>query len=412
MSNLFKLVKVKEAFELLEQKINLTLDSERLKITQARGRILATDIKSEVNLPPFSRSTMDGYAVKAEDIFGASVTAPVYLNLIGSIKMGAKPKQKIRSGEAMEIATGGMLPVGADAVVMVEDTEKLGIKEIEVTKAVAPGANIVTKGEDISQGSLVLSAGHLLRPQDIGALAGIGVTEVDLFTKPEVTVLSTGDELITPDKEPKLGQIRDINSYSIGTLVEEEGGATTYGGIILDEPDSLQDKLKAAIASSDLVVLSGGSSVGVKDLTIDVLKQLGEPGVLVHGIAIKPGKPTILAIIDQTPVVGLPGHPTSAFVVAQMILKPLLQRLTDRRENYKKLYSFLPAKVSRNIASTKGREEYIRVKLTQKENQIWAEPLLGKSSLISTLVGADGLLKIGLGREGIKKGREVEVLTF
>ncbi|GAB6098273.1 molybdopterin-binding protein [Halanaerocella petrolearia] len=410
MSDLFNLVEVVEVFEILEEKIDYTLGSEKIKVTQARERTLATDIKSKVDLPPFSRSTMDGYAVRAEDTFGASEFLPIFLDLVGEVEMGEETQQEVKSGQAIKIATGGMLPAGADAVVMVEYTEELGTQEIEVTKAVAPGENIVTKGEDISSGDTLLETGKLLRPQDIGALTGIGVTEVEVFAQPEVTVFSTGDELIAPDKEPKLGQIRDINSYSIGTLVEESGAVTTYGGIIPDKKDQLRDQLAAEIDNSDLVILSGGSSVGVKDLTVDVFNQLGQPGVLIHGVSIKPGKPTILALVDETPVIGLPGHPASALVVGEMIVKPLLQRLAGREGQSR--FNQVVAKVNRNIISTKGREEYIRVSLTEKEGQLWANPILGKSSLITTLVKADGLVKVGVGQEGIAEGTEVEVLTF
>lgn len=410
MSELFQLVEIDKIPDFFEGKLAVNLAIEKINITKAKARVLARDIISQIDLPPFSRSTMDGFAVKAIDTFGASESMPVYLDLVGEILMGEEAEQEIKGGQAVKIATGGMLPKGADAVVMVEYTEALGEDMIEVFKSVASRENIVLKGEDITQDNLLLKQGHLLRAQDIGALAGIGITEVEVFVKPVVTVFSTGDELVAPEQSPKLGQIRDINTYLVGSLVEETGGTVNYGGIIADNKEKLKNKVGASLKNSDLVILSGGSSVGTKDLTIEVLNELGEPGVLVHGISIKPGKPTILALIGDTPVIGLPGHPASAMTVLKIVGTPIIQKLAGQEIN--QFQGSISAKLSRNLASDKGREEYIRVKLVTEDGQLWAQPILGKSSLITTMVEADGLVKIDLGKEGLGQGEEVQVLLF
>lgn len=410
MSDLFQLIEIDKISEIFEEKLSIGLETERMDITETRGRVLAQNIISPIDLPPFSRSTMDGYAVKAEDTFGASEGMPIYLDVVGEVLMGEEAEQIIENGQAVKIATGGMLPKGADAIVMIEYTEALGEDIIEVFKSVAKGENIVLQGEDISQDNILLKRGDLLRSQDIGALAGIGIMEVEVFSKSKVTVFSTGDELVTPRKNPGPGRIRDINSYSIGSMVEEVGGEVIYGGIITDNKEELMTKVGASLEKSDLVILSGGSSVGTKDLTIEVLNELGEPGVLVHGISIKPGKPTILALVNGTTIIGLPGHPTSAMVVFKTVVAPIIEGLFSNKSN--QFQSLISAKLSRNIASDKGREEYLRVKLIDEGGELWAQPILGKSSLVTTMVEADGLVKIELGKEGLEKGREIKVILF
>ena len=412
MSDLMNLIEIDAAIEVLNDELNNQLEVEKVPVTEAEGRILAREIKSEINLPPFSRSTMDGYAVQGEDTFGATENLPIYLEVVGEVKMGEEAQKEIKSGEALAVPTGGMMPPGADAVVMVEYTEELEGNEIEITKSVAAGENVVQAGEDIAAGEVLLAGGHLLRAQDIGALTGIGVTEVEVFRLPEVTVFSTGDELIPPAEEPAVGEIRDINSYSIGSRASKAGAKINYGGIIGDRKEDLVTALESELETSDLIILSGGSSVGIKDLTIEVLNSLGEPGVLVHGVSIKPGKPTILAIIDETPIIGLPGHPTSAMVVFEIVVAPIIQKLAGRRDDEIGVKSQVSARLSRNLASDPGREEYIRVSLEEKDGELWAAPSLGKSSLITTMVEADGLAKVGLGTEGVKQGSKIPILLF
>ncbi|MCK8826134.1 molybdopterin molybdotransferase MoeA [Natroniella acetigena] len=411
MSNLFNLINPKEVNQIFISKLEQELVSEKVSLKEATGRILSQDIESPTNLPPFTRATMDGYAVKAADTFGASETKTVYLNLVGEVLMGEEATQRLESGQTIKISTGGMLPEGADAVLMVEYTEQLGSDLVEISRAVASGENVVQQGEDIAEGEVLLTAGSQLRAQDIGALAGLGIIEVEVFSQPKVTIFATGNELISPSQTPQLGQIRDINSYSIASF-SQDLAVVNYGGIIRDNKQELKDKLEGALAESDLIILSGGSSVGTKDLTLEVVDELGEPGVLVHGISIKPGKPTVLALVDGTPIIGLPGHPTSAMTVFKIVVQPVVKILAGLEDKLGKEDNYLTAKLSRNVASDKGREEYIRVKLEEQDGFLEAVPVLGKSSLATTMVEADGLVKIDLGTEGLEQGTEVRVLMF
>ena len=397
--------------ELYFKQLDFNLNKERIDLTEAKDRVVAKDIKSAINLPPFNRSSMDGYAIKAKDSFGASEDNACYLDLAGKVVMGEEANIAVESGSAVEINTGGMLPEGADAVVMIEYTNQISEKLLEIKQSVAPGENIIQQGEDIAQGELLVSKGTRLKAQHIAALAGVGITELEVFIPPKVSIFSTGDELVKPEVEPELGQIRDINSYSISALAGKWINADRPE-IIKDDKKSLKQAISRGIKESDLVILSGGSSVGTKDLTIDVIEELGEPGVLVHGVAVKPGKPTILAIVDGTAIIGLPGHPTSAMVVFEILVKPLLRLMNgvDMQTDYRKI----PALLSRNVASDKGRREYIRVELEDdKENDgVIAHPITGKSGLVKTMLKADGLVEVDIGKEGVAKDSRVEVLLL
>ena len=392
------------------------LKTEKIDIEDSLGRICAEDIKVEVNLPPFSRSTVDGFAVKADDTAGASATLPAYLDIIGEVKMGKETNLELNSGQAVEMPTGGMIPEGADAVLMIEYTDYLDESTIETARAVASGENIVVKGEDIEKGEKLFDRGHRIRPRDIGAMAGLGITEISVYKKPEIAVISTGDELIEPGEKAGPAEIRDINSYSITSLLKSYGVNTEKVGIVKDEFDLLKKAVKNNL-NSDLVLISGGSSVGVKDMTIDLLNALGEPGVLLHGLSIKPGKPTILAIIDETPVIGLPGHPASAWTVSRILLEPIIKFLIGKikinnlgRKNKKEGFeAVFKAELTRNIVSDKGREEYLPVKLINDGDKLKAKPIMGKSSLITTLVSGDGLIRINTFEEGKNKGDLVKV---
>lgn len=388
------------------------LQVEKIKLNNAAGRILAEDILSPVDLPPFSRSTVDGYAVKAADTAGASASMPTYLDIIGSIQMGQKTEIELKSGQVAAVPTGGMIPQNADAVLMIEDTEKIESKLIESFKALAVGENIVQKAEDIGAGELLFKKGHKIMARDIGALAGLGITEFDVFQKAAVSIISTGDELIPAEAKAKAGQIRDINSYSIAAYLDKIGAETKKVGIIKDKFENLKSALQKELGQ-DLVLISGGSSVGIKDMTIDLLNSLGEPGVLLHGLAIKPGKPTILADIEGTIVVGLPGHPASAWTVNTVLSAEIVRVLNGEKkpsemgsENNK---YFIEAELTRNLVSDKGREEYIPVKIIEKNEKLFAEPLLAKSSLITNLAYGDAVLKIPQNKEGIDKGELVRL---
>lgn len=395
--------------ELLDHLAPLT-SSEVVPTAEALGRVLLESPMATGALPAFSRSTMDGYAVRAADTFGAGEGLPAYLDLIGECPMGRAPELTIRTGEAAVIHTGGMLPEGADAVVMIERTQRATDQEIEVLRAVAPGENVLRVGEDVQPGDRLLERGHLLRPQDLGGLMALGITRIAVARRPRVGIIATGDEVVDPGQEPAPGQVRDVNTYSIGGIVERAGGVPCLGGIVRDDFEALARAAGELFAECDVLVLSAGSSVSVRDMTADVIAGLGAPGVLVHGVSIKPGKPTILAVCEGKPVIGLPGNPVSAMVVGDMFITPTLWRLQgcDRppRPNA------VTARLTHNLASVPGRLDYVQVRLDEREGELWAEPVFGKSNLIYTLVKSDGMMVIPLDANGIQAGNLVEVRLF
>lgn len=412
MADLFRLVPVKQAWEMIRLNISLPGDRcEQVPVLGALGRVLFADVISGVDVPGFSRSTMDGYAVLARDTFGASEAMPAMLDITGEVSMGRAAGVSLKQGQAVNISTGGMLPAGADAVVMVEFTELLDARTILVLRPVAPGENVVQQGEDVGAGQILARAGTVIRPQEMGAMAGIGITVCPVFKKPSVGIISTGDEIIAPQEVPAPGQIRDINSYAVAGLVEEAGGQAIHYGIIRDDFNALRDALQKALSQTDIVVVSGGSSVGTRDVTSAVLNSLGQPGVLVRGVSVKPGKPTILGVVDNKPVLGLPGHPVSAMVLADIFLIPLIRffgGLGFTRPQRRTVRAVL----GRSIASAGGRVDYIRVALKDGSSPLTAEPVLGKSGLITTMVRADGMVIIPEEKEGLEAGEEVEVILF
>jgi len=384
--------------------------TEECETVHALDRVLGEEITAPEALPPFSRSTVDGFALRAANTFGATPSMPAYLELIGEIKMGHGSTISLNSGEAALIHTGGMIPDGADAVVMLEDTQRAQAGPIEVYKAVASGENILTAGEDVETGQVVLRAGVRLRPQEIGGLMALGCTRIRLRKKPRVAILSNGDELIPPGSPPGPGQVRDVNSYSLGALIQRLGGEISRQLLLPDDRPQLDEALQQAHAEDDLIVVTAGSSVSERDLTAEAIDALGEPGVLVHGINIKPGKPTILAAAAGKPILGLPGNPVSAFVIAGFFLPPLLRRWLGLRGIAAP--AAVPAKLTVNVASTTGREDFVPVRL-RKEGALWlAEPVYGRSNLIFTLVRADGLLRIPAAATGLEQGAQVMVTLF
>jgi len=422
---------VKTSEELIDELYSLvkTLDSEIIEIESALGRVLAADVHSPVNLPDFNRSIMDGFAVRARDTFGASASLPAYLKVTGEVLMGETTTLKVASGEAIKIATGGMLPENTDAVVMVEDTDYEMTEQkmspttlpggsdfqddilIEVTRAVAPGDNIVRTGEDVRKEQIILQKGHQLRPQDIGALSGVGVLEVAVYRQPKVAIIPTGDEIIPPTETPKPGQIRDINSYSLAGLVQQTVGIPIRFDLVPDNHTALQTSVREALEKSDVVLISGGSSVGTRDVTLDVIADVDGAQILAHGVSIRPGKPVIVAVVGNKYLFGMPGNPVSAMVVLERFVKPLLQWLSGLQQPQWIVRS-VNAKLSTNFSSDPGREDYVRVKLVETEDGLIAEPVLGKSALISIMVKADGAVKIPIGVEGLEAGEEVTVFIF
>ena len=385
-------------------------DTEVISTSAAHGRVLAERVTAPHPLPPFPRSTVDGYAVQAKDTFGASGSLPAYLRLIGEILMGKSPTLEVRPGQAAQVHTGGAIPAGADAVVMLEDTQLIDGSEIEVHRASGVGQNILLEGEDVQQGDIVLEPGTVLRPQEIGGLMALGMTSVSVAVSPRVGILSSGDEVVPPEMEPGPAQVRDINSYTLSAIIGRLGGKPILRGIVPDQHDALFEVVKQAHQEDDLIVITAGSSVSARDITGDVIQSLGEPGVLVHGISIKPGKPTILAIADDIPLIGLPGNPVSALVVGTLILAPLIRRFLG-------VQRVLPApqvaaRLSVNVVSQAGREDYLPVRLQESEEGTIAEPVFGRSNLIFTLVRADGWIHIPTNATGLSAGTDVLVTLF
>ena len=360
-------------------------------------------------LPAFVRSTVDGYAVLARDTFGANNTLPAYLRLAGEIHMGQHAPDPLLPGQAILIHTGGMLPVGADAVVMVENTQLSRPDEVEVLRAVAAGENLVNPGDDIGRGEVVLPAGQRLRPQDIGGLLALGITTVCVARTPLVGLISSGDELTPPAETPPLGKVRDINSYTVGALAARAGAAVRTYGLLPDDYDLLLQTAQRALQECDVLVFSAGSSAGTRDVTSGVINALGPPGVIVHGIAVKPGKPTILGVALGKPVFGLPGNPGSALVVADLLLVPTLFYMQGASAPPPRL---LQARLTHNLASSAGREDYVPGRFVEREGERWVEPLFGKSNLIFTLVKADGAILIPLHATGLAASQIVDVRLF
>jgi len=381
---------------------------ETVSTAAALGRVTAASIRSPEPLPAFARSTVDGYAVRASDTFGASDTLPAYLSLIGEVPMGKPAGIALRAGQAATIHTGGMLPEGADAVVMLEHTQTVREDELEVLRAVAVGENILKVGEDVRQGQEVLPAGVRLRPAEIGGLLALGLMEVQVARAPRIALLSSGDEVISPEMAPQPGQVRDINSYSLSALVQAQGGAPVRYGVIPDQADALEEALKKALVECDAVVITAGSSASARDLTSTVIDSMGPPGVLVHGVNVRPGKPTILAVCRQKPVIGLPGNPVSALVIAGLFVTPVIWRLLGIRSP--RPQPVIRARLTINIPSQAGREDWIPVKLSRSERGYEADPIFFKSNLIFTLAQADGLAYIPADATGRSAGEWVEVV--
>jgi len=388
-----------------------TAGEETVPVLETLDRILAEAIVSDIDLPDFRRATMDGYAVRAGATFGASDGAPACLTVKGTIPMGEVPGFALGPGEASRISTGGMLPEGADAVVMIERTESLDDTLIEVYKSVAPGENVVAAGEDFRFGETVLDRGRRIRPQEMGVLSALGREQVRVFRRPVVGIVSTGDEIVPIHQVPRQGRIRDINTYSLAGWVRRAGGIPKTQGVVPDQPDALLAACRQASAESDMVLVSGGSSVGTRDFTIETIASLPRSEVLVHGISISPGKPTILARVDGKPFWGLPGHVTSAMVVFAVIVRPFIDRLAGLSEASEPTWT-IPARITRNLPSAQGRVDYVRVRLLRENGEWRASPVLGKSGLIHTMVKADGLVRIDRDVEGLEKDAPVEVMPI
>lgn len=390
------------------------LPAETVELARALGRTLAAPLAAPHDLPGFTRSTMDGFAVRGKDTFGAGETEPAYLRLAGEVVMGAEPGFRLGPGQCARIMTGGMLPPGADAVVMVEHTRELAGGEVEVAKSAAPGANLLGPADDASRGQELLPAGHRLRPQDLGLAAGLGLQRLEVRRRPRVGVISTGDEVVPVSAQPGPGQVRDVNTTTLTAQVGQAGGEPLVLGLAPDRAEDLARLVGRSLEEADLTLLSGGSSVGARDLTAQVFGSFPGAELLVHGVSVSPGKPFIWVRTPAGHLLGLPGQVASCLVAFHLLVEPILEAMLGRPALPFARFGRRPAVLGRNLASAQGREEYVRVRLEPgREGEApVARPVLGKSGLIRTLVQGQGLVRIPLEDEGLEAGAAVEVLTF
>jgi molybdopterin molybdotransferase len=381
--------------------------AETIPLTDALHRIPAAPVTAAHPLPGFARSTVDGYAVRAADTYGVSEGLPGYLDVAGAIRMGAAPDVAVSPGTAVAMPTGGMLPPGADAVVMIEYTAEAMSGTIEVVRPVAPGDGVIRADEDAAPGTAIVPAGRPLRAQDLGMLAAAGVTSVTVHARPVVTVFSTGDEVVPPDTAALMpGQVRDATAVALAALITEAGGDPVPGGIVADDPGLLEAALRLALGGSDLIVVSAGSSVGARDETAAAVGRLGEPGIWCHGLAIKPGKPTLLAECADVPVIGLPGNPRSALVVFRLIGMPLVRLVAGC--TLPPAEATVRARLDRDLASATGRLDVVQVRVSGG----CASPVFGMSALLSVLTMADGYVIIPEEATGLAAGTEVDVTLY
>ena len=394
-----------EVLALIEEEFDFVGQPEQVCLSAALGRTLAEDIAAEEYVPDFDRSTVDGYAVRAKDTFGCTDAIPAILPLQGEVLMGEGAEFELNPEECVAVPTGGAVPKGADSVVMIEYTEDYGDGTIGVSKSAAPGQNMIFRGDDVYPGKVILKKGRVLSSQDIGALAAIGRVEVPVVKKLTMGVISTGDELVPPSEKPSAGQVRDVNSPMLEAMLTGFGVNVINYGIVIDDEALLSEKVHKAVAECDAVLLSGGSSVGVKDAACRIIESMGS--LLLHGIAIKPGKPTILGKTGSKPLVGLPGHPVAAYFITKLFILPLLARLSGKQlESYS-----VPARITESVSANHGRAQVHCCRLERREGILWATPIRGKSGLITTLAGADGYFVIDRDCEGLAQGAEIQVYT-
>lgn len=412
MPEFFTVLSPAEALAKLWEALPAAIEVETVAVAEALGRVTAEVVTAPEPLPAFPRATMDGYAVRAKDTFGASQSLPAYLTVAGEALMGRAPAFAVRPGQAAVVHTGGMLPEGADAVVMLELTQAARHNEIEVLKAVAPGENALRVGDDIAQGARVAPSGHWLRPQDVGALSALGITQLRVARRPRVALLATGDEVVPPEIQPGPGQVRDVNSYSLASQITQAGGLPARRGIAPDNFEALRVAAQAALAEADALVLSAGSSVSARDITAQVVRHLGAPGVLVHGVAVKPGKPTILGVAAGKPVFGLPGNPVSAMVIADLFVVPTIYRLLGCLQPPAR--HSVRARLTHNLPSQTGRMDYVpaRLRMAGATGVPEVEPIFGQSNQIFTLVFADGMIVVPMDATGLSAGEMVDVRLF
>lgn len=416
---LLKVDTIKEIQEKLDAYFSaLEKQTESIDLREACGRYLAEDVFADMDLPSFRRSVVDGYAVRGADTFGVSESVPVFLNVVGVVEMGEAAEFEIQPGETAYVPTGGMIPEGADAMVMVEHVEHLAEDLIGVGKPAAPNSNLTNTGDDYKEGDHFFRKGHRIQVKDIGLLASCGKARVHVYRKPRLSILSTGDELVDPSDKPSLCHIRDINAHAIDAFAKAAGAEVLSMKIISDDYEIYRKEADEALKHSDILIISGGSSAGNKDMTARVIDSLGRPGVITHGLAIKPGKPTVVGIFENNGqvkcAVGLPGHPMSAIIVYDVLVNQFLKKYFLGNTDLPQVIS---ARVTENIHAGEGRETYQLVSLERTEDdnkQIkWlARPVRAKSGSISQLMRADGYIVIETDSEGVEKDRSVEVVLI
>ncbi|MFW5647992.1 MAG: molybdopterin molybdotransferase MoeA [Candidatus Alkaliphilus sp. MAG34] len=402
----FNTVSVKEGREILMKNFeDYDFKTEHVDLEYSINRVLGEDIYSNINVPEFNRSTVDGYAIRVEDSHGASQSIPSIINILGEVMMGEEINSSIKGGESFYVPTGGMIPEGSDGVVMVENVEKMDSSTLLIYKPISQGENISYKGDDIKKGELILEKGRKITTGAIGVLAALGIPKVCVYCRPRFYIISTGDEIIGIEDELTLGKIRDINSYTLGSLVHNVGGIVVGRKIVRDNYELLRNEVKKAIDISDIVLLSGGSSVGTRDYTAKVIDSFGGKGVLFHGLAVKPGKPTIVGEADGKLICGLPGHPISSIIV----FKALLEYYIRKKMGIAEIIPRVKAIMDHNFRSDPGKETYQMIELRQEGGDFHGTPAFGKSGMISLLSKSQGYIIIGSHEEGIYKGEEREV---
>jgi molybdopterin molybdotransferase len=387
--SVFDLVTCDEAWQTLAR--FRPLGRERVRVVDAVGRVLARDVRAPMDVPHFTRSYMDGFAVRAADTRADGAR----LRITATIEMGKPARRRLRPGEAQRIPTGGMLPAGADAVVMVEHTRELADATVEVRHASRQGEHVMNRGDDVRRGARLYAAGHRVRPLDVGALSGAGVTHIDVHRRPRVAVIATGDEIVPPEVRPGPGQVRNVNHHALRAMIADEGGETIDLGVLPDRLPAITRALTRGLRDADLVLMSGGSSVGTKDLTPAVIGAIPGARILVHGIRVKPGKPTLIAQARTTPIVGLPGHPVSALVIFVLFAVPVMRLLSgEPLAEALRPRRTVRARLAADVASQEGRDDFVRVRLEDAGDDLVAHPLGGGSAEVFSLVQADGLMRI------------------
>lgn len=402
----FNILSVQEVNAIIEQQaINYKVGIEEVSISAAVDRICAVNCYTPVNLPEFNRSTVDGYAVICQDVMGASDSLPAFLECISEVGMGENTQLVVRKGQAVYVPTGGMIPTGADGVVMIEYVQKPDDHTLLIHKAIAPGENITFAGDDLRTGDLIISGGRKITAYDIGLLAAVGLGTVKVYKKPLFAVISTGDEIIDISETQKLGQIRDINGYVLSSLIKQLGGEVIRKTIVEDDFDRLQNELGKAIEMADIILISGGSSVGTRDYTKNVIESFKGGQLLIHGVAVKPGKPTIIGKVNSKLIFGLPGHPASALIIFNIFVKNYFHKIMNKVTNPLQVIATLES----NVHSSPGKETYQMVQLVRDQLNWKAIPLYGKSGMMTLLSKASGYIRITDEKEGLMRGTQVEV---